>query len=158
MTVLTRWQPFRELTSLQERVNQLFGDFFPEMNPDPSSLTASWFSPKTDVYEEDDRIVLDMEVPGIREEDINLTLEGNSLTITGERNVERDHKDRYQRIERYRGSFSRTFSLPAAVDPDSIEARYDRGVLHVTMAKKPDARPRQIKVNGQSKQLTSKVA
>lgn len=160
MTVLTRWQPFREVTSLQERVNQLFNDVFSDIDsPDRSSLTAFSFAPRTDVYEEDDRIVLEMEVPGMREEDVHLTLEGNTLSISGERKIEKNRKpDRYQRIERYYGSFSRTFTLPATVDPDSVDAKYEHGILHVSMAKKANARPRQIKVNGGAKQLTANAA
>jgi HSP20 family protein len=157
MTVLTRWQPFREVTSLQERVNQLFNDVFSDIDsPDRSSLTSFSFAPRTDVYEEDDRIVLEMEVPGMREEDVHLTLEGNTLSISGERKMENNHKpDRFQRVERYYGSFSRTFTLPATVDPDSVDAKYEHGILHVSMAKKANARPRQIKVNGGAKQLTA---
>ena len=160
MTVLTRWQPFREVTSLQERVNQLFNDVFSDIDsPDRSSLTSFSFAPRTDVYEEDDRIVLEMEVPGIKEEDVHLTLEGNTLSISGERKIENNRKpDRYQRVERYYGSFSRTFTLPASVDPDSVDAKYEHGILHVSMAKKANARPRQIKVNGGAKQLTANAA
>lgn len=160
MTVLTRWQPFREVTSLQERVNQLFNDVFSDIDsPDRSSLTSFSFAPRADVYEEDDRIVLEMEMPGIKEEDIHLTLEGNALSISGERKIENDRKpDRYQRVERYYGSFSRTFALPTTVDPDSVEAKYEHGILRVSMAKKANARPRQIKVNGGAKQLTANAA
>jgi HSP20 family protein len=160
MTVLTRWQPFREITSLQERVNQLFNDVFSEIaSPDRSSLTSFSVAPRTDVYEEDDRILLEMEMPGMREEDVHLTLEGNTLSISGERKIENDRKPgRYQRVERYYGSFSRTFTLPATVDPDSVEAKYEHGILHVSMAKKANARPRQIKVNGGAKQLTANAA
>lgn len=158
MPALTRWQPFRELTSLQERMNQLFDDFFPEMN-EPSSLTASWFAPRTDVYDEDDRIVLDMELPGMREDDLNLTLEGNTLTVSGERKMEKERKqDRYHRIERSFGSFSRTFTLPVTVDPNAVEAKYENGVLHVSMVKRVDARPRQIKIGKEAKQITAKAA
>ena len=160
MTVLTRWQPFREVTSLQERVNQLFNDVFSDIDsPDRSSLNSLSFAPRRDVYEEDDRIVLEMEVPGIKEEDVHLTLEGNTLSISGERKIENNRKpDRYQRVERYYGSFSRTFTLPASVDPDSVDAKYEHGILHVSMAKKANARPRQIKVNGGAKQLTANAA
>jgi HSP20 family protein len=116
-------------------------------------------APRTDVYEEDDRIVLEIEMPGIKVEDIHLTLEGNALSISAERKIENDRKpDRYQRVERYYGSFSRTFTLPATVDPDSVEAKYEHGILHVSMAKKANARPRQIKVNGGAKQLTANAA
>lgn len=162
MNVLTRWQPFREITSLQERMNQLFSEMIPgEDTSQSSSLRSSWFAPRTDVYEEDDRIVLEMEAPGIREEDLNITLENNVLTVTGERKIEEGRKqDRYQRVERYYGSFSRSFTLPATVDPNSVEAKYENGVLRVSMTKKAEAKPRQIKVTttGPSRQLTGKAA
>ncbi|MGC2402566.1 MAG: Hsp20/alpha crystallin family protein [Acidobacteriaceae bacterium] len=86
-----------------------------------------------------------LEVPGIREEDLKLTLEGNAPTISGERELGKDRKqDRYQRVERYYGQFSRTFTLPATVNPDSVEAKYENGILHVIMAKKAEAKPRLI--------------
>ena len=158
MPAITRWQPFREFASLQERMNQLFNDFFPEMN-EQSSLTASAFAPRTDVYEEDEHIVLDMELPGMRQEDLNLTLEGNMLTICGERKIEQERKrDRYDRIERSYGNFSRTFTLPATVDQNSVEAKYENGILHVSMTKRADARPHQIKIGSQSKQIPAKAA
>ena len=161
MTALSIWQPFREVTSLQEHVNQIFSDVFsdevfPKMDSLEQSLLAPVsLAPKTDIYEQDDKVLLEMEAPGIREEDINLTVEGNTLTISGERkqNVERK-KGRYQRVERHYGRFSRTFTLPATVDTNSIQASYEHGVLHVSMSKKADARPRQIRVSGQQKQLT----
>jgi HSP20 family protein len=160
MNVLTRWQPFRELTSLQERMNQLFSEVLPETGSSgSSSLCASWFAPRTDVYEEDDRIVLEMEVPGMREEDLNLTIEGNTLTITGERKIADDRKqDRYQRVERYYGSFSRSFTLPATVDPNSVDAKYENGILRINMTKRAEAKPRQIKLGVSGKQLTGKAA
>jgi len=158
MSAITRWQPFRELFSLQERMNQVFNDFIPEMN-EPLSITTSWFAPKTDIYEEDDRIVLDMELPGMREEDLNLTLEGNTLTVSGERKMEKERKqDRYHRIERSYGGFARTFSLPATVDQNAVEAKYESGVLHVSMVKRADARSRQIRIGGDKKQIAAKAA
>jgi HSP20 family protein len=157
MTAISMWRPFREVTSLQEQVNKIFRDVFPEMDSLEQSLLApASLAPRTDIYEEDDKIVLEMEAPGLREQDINLKVEGHTLTISGERkqNEERS-KGRYQRVERYYGSFSRSFVLPATVDPNSIQASYEHGVLHVFMSKKAEARPRQIKVNGQAKQLTA---
>jgi len=158
--VLTRWQPFRELSSLQDRVNRLFSEFFPEMDGDNSSLIAPWFSPRTDVYEEDDHVLLEMEIPGVKQEDLNITIENNVLTVSGERKFdERRKQDRYQRNERFYGSFSRTFTLPSTVDPDNIEAKYENGVLYLTMPKKADARPRQIKIGAPpQKQLTGSKA
>jgi HSP20 family protein len=160
MTALTQWQPFREITSLQERMNQMFHDAFSGLDSwEPTSLSSSSFVPRTDIYEEDDKVVLDIETPGMREEDLNITLEGNTLTVDGERKMENERKkDRYQRVERWYGSFSRTFTLPGTIDPNSIEAKYEHGILHVTMTKKADARPRQIKVTGQAKQITAKAA
>ena len=157
MTALNIWQPFREVTSSQEHVNQIFGDIFSEMDSLEQSLLApASLAPRTDIYEEDDKLVLEMEAPGLREEDINLAVEGNMLTISGERRQNEERKKgRYQRVERYYGSFSRTFTLPAAVNADRIQASYEHGVLHVSMPKKAEARPRQIKVNGPQKQLTA---
>jgi HSP20 family protein len=157
MTALSIWQPFREVTSLQEQVNQIFRDVFPEMDSLEQSLLAPMSAtPKTDIYEEEDKVVLEMEVPGLHEEDINLTIEGNTLTISGERRQKQERKKgRYQRVERYYGSFSRSFTLPASVDPNSIQASHEHGVLHISMSKKAEARPRQIKVNDQQKRLTT---
>jgi HSP20 family protein len=157
MTALSILRPFREVTSLPEQINQVFRDVFPEMDSLEQSLLAPMsFAPKTDVYEEADRIVLEMEAPGLREEDLNLTLEGNALTISGERKQRNEWKEgRYQRVERHYGSFCRTFTLPSAVDPNSIEAKYEHGVLHISMSKRADARPRQIQVNSQQKKLTA---
>lgn len=161
MTALSIWQPFREVTSLQEHVNQIFSDVFsdevfPKMDSLEQSLLAPVsLAPKTDIYEQDDKVLLEMETPGIRQEDINLTVEGNTLTISGERKQNVEQKNgRHQRVERHYGRFSRTFTLPATVDTNSIQASYEHGVLHVSMSKKADARPRQIRVSGQQKQLT----
>jgi HSP20 family protein len=157
MTAISIWRPFREATSLQGQVNQVFRDVFSEMDSLEQSLLAPIsVAPKTDVYEADDHLILEMEAPGLREEDINLTVEGNTLTISGERKQDQERKKgRYQCVERYYGSFSRTFTLPATVDPASIEASYEHGVLRVSMSKKAEAKPRQIKVNGQAKQLSA---
>ena len=157
MTALSIWQPFREVTSLQEQVNQIFRNVFPEVDSLEQSLLApASIAPKADIYEEDDRIVLEMEAPGLKQEDINLTVEGNTLTISGERKQNEERKKgRYQRVERYFGSFSRTFTLPATVDLNSIEASYEHGVLHISMTKKAEAKPRQIKVDSHMKQLTA---
>ncbi|HEY1216586.1 MAG TPA: Hsp20/alpha crystallin family protein, partial [Bryobacteraceae bacterium] len=141
MTALSILQPFREVTSLQERINQIFRDISPEMDLFEQSLLAPIsLTPKTDIYEEDDKVVLEMEAPGLRQEEISLTVEGNALTISGEhKQHEERKKGRYQRVERSYGSFSRTFVLPATVDANSIEAQYEHGILHISMVKKMDA-------------------
>lgn len=114
MTALSILRPFREVTSLPEQINQVFRDVFSDMDSLEKSLLAPMsLAPKTDVYEEADRIVLEMEAPGLKEEDLNLTLEGNTLTIGGERKRNDERKEgRYQRVERFYGSFSRTSTLP----------------------------------------------
>src|SRR5690242_21483387 len=145
MTVLTRWEPFREFTTLQDRMNRLFRDSFGDQD---QSLATSSFAPPVDVYEDEHNIALKIEVPGIDEKDIDVRIENNTLTVHGERKFDKDEKeDNYRRIERHYGSFTRTFTLPNTVDTDSVSANYEKGVLKVKLAKKAEAKPKQIKVN-----------
>jgi HSP20 family protein len=146
MTVLTRWEPFRELATLQERVNRLFQDQF-HAYPDNESLTAGSFVPPVDVYEDESGVELKMEVPGIDEKDIDIRLENNVLTVRGERKLEKEEKqDNFHRVERQYGSFSRCFTLPATLDTEKVSASYDKGVLKIALAKRAEAKPKQIKV------------
>ena len=147
MTFITRWDPFREYVSLQDRVNLLFresqaGDGREE------SLASSSFAPPVDVYEDEHNITLKLEVPGIDEKDIDIRIENNTLTVQGERKLEQEKKEEnYRRVESRYGSFTRTFTLPTTVDSEKVEANYDKGVLKVKLAKKSEAKPKQIKVN-----------
>jgi HSP20 family protein len=159
VTFVTRWDPFREYVSLQDRVNRLFreaqaGDGREE------ALTTSTFAPPVDVYEDEHNITLKIEVPGIDEKDIDVRIENNTLTVHGERKFEKEEKEEnYRRVERQYGSFTRTFTLPTTVDSEKVEANYDKGVLKVRLAKKSEAKPKQIKVNvGSEKTLEGKVA
>src|SRR5262245_21524586 len=146
MTVLTRWEPFRELTTIQDRMNRLFRESFAEGRED--SLITSTFAPAVDVYEDEHNLTLKIEVPGIEEKDIDVRLENNTLTVHGERKIEKEEKEEnYRRVERQYGSFTRTFTLPNTVDAEKISADYDKGVLKVKLAKKAEAKPKQIKVN-----------
>jgi HSP20 family protein len=158
MTVLTRWDPFREFTTLQDRMNRLFQDSFGQGRDE--ALSTSSFAPAVDVYEDEHKITLKIEVPGIDEKDIDIRVENNVLTVTGERKFEKEEKEEnYRRVERHYGSFTRSFTLPNTVDSENISADYDRGVLKVQLAKKAEAKPKQIKVNvGSSKTLESKGA
>jgi HSP20 family protein len=158
MTVLTRWDPFREFTTLQDRMNRLFQDSFSPGRDE--ALSTSSFAPAVDVYEDEHKITLKIEVPGIDEKDIDIRVENNVLTVTGERKFEKEEKEEnYRRVERHYGSFTRSFTLPNTVDADNIAADYDRGVLKVQLAKKAEAKPKQIKVNvGSSKTLEGKGA
>ncbi|MGA9542351.1 MAG: Hsp20/alpha crystallin family protein [Candidatus Sulfotelmatobacter sp.] len=147
MTVLTRWEPFRELSTLQDRINRAFRESYREGGQDESLATSS-FAPAVDVYEDEHNVTLKIEVPGIDEKDINVNLENNTLTVHGERKIEKEEKEEnYRRVESQYGSFTRTFNLPTTVDSEKVSATYDKGVLKVTLPKKAEAKPKQIKVN-----------
>jgi HSP20 family protein len=161
MTLLTRWEPVREFSSLQDRLNRmnrLFRESYSPENPE-EALTTTNFAPPVDIYEDEHNISLRMEVPGIDENDIDVRIEGNTLTVHGERKLEKDEKEEnYRRIERQYGSFTRSFTLPNSVDPSQVSAHYDKGVLKINLAKKAEAKPKQIKVNvGSEKSLEAKV-
>lgn len=155
MTMITRWDPFREMTTLQDRMNRLFSDQFGAMTHD-EALTGA-FVPPVDVYEDENSIQVRLEVPGIDEKDIDIRLENNLLTIRGERKFEKDEKEEnFHRVERRYGSFTRSFTLPSTVNPEDVQADYDKGVLKIRLAKRAEAKPKQIKVNLNSKTLEGK--
>src|SRR3974390_2344196 len=146
MTVLTRWEPFREFATLQDRMNRLFRESYNEGRDE--SLTTTSFAPAVDVYEDEHKVTLKIEVPGIEEKDIDVRIENNTLTVHGERKFEMEEKEEnYRRVERQYGSFARSFTLPSTVDPEKVQADYDKGVLKIALAKKAEAKPKQIKVN-----------
>jgi len=143
MTVLAR----RDFSTLQDRVNRILRESFNPQSPE-DALTTSNFAPPVDVYEDEHHIALKIEVPGIDEEDISVSIENNTLTVRGERKFEKDEKEEnFQRIERTYGSFTRSFTLPNTLDPEQISAHYEKGVLKIRLAKKTEAKPRLIKVN-----------
>ena len=147
MTVLSRFEPFRELSTLQDRMNRLFRSSIQEEGQD-ESLTTSTFAPAVDVYEDEHQVTLKIEVPGIDEKDIDVRIENNTLTVHGERKIEKEEKEEnYRRVERQYGSFTRTFTLPLTVDSEKVSATYDKGVLKIALPKKAEAKPKQIKVN-----------
>jgi HSP20 family protein len=161
MTVLTRWEPVRELSSLQDRLNRmnrLFRESFSSESPE-EALTTTSFAPPVDIYEGVHNITLKMEVPGIDEKDIDVRIDGNTLTLHGEREFEKDEKEEnFRRLERQYGSFTRSFTLPSSVDSNQVTAYYDKGVLMVNLAKKVEAKPKQIKVDvGSEKILETKI-
>ena len=147
MTVLTRWEPFREFATLQDRMNRLFRESYNDAGQD-ESLTTSRFAPAVDVYEDEHQVTLKIEVPGIEEKDIDVRVENNTLTVQGERKIEKEEKEEnYRRVERQYGNFTRTFTLPQTVDSEKVSANYDKGVLKITLPKRAEAKPKQIKVN-----------
>src|ERR1700758_4554792 len=159
MTMITRWDPFREFVTIQDRMNRLFRDSFgPEGREE--ALTTTTFAPPVDVYEDEHNVTLKIEVPGIEEKDIDVRIENNTLTVHGERKFEKDEKEEnYRRVERQYGSFTRTFTLPSTVETENISANYDKGVLKIKLANKAEAKPKQIKVNiGSERALEGKGA
>jgi len=143
MTVLTR----RDFSTLQDRVNRIFRESYgPEGTEEV--LTTSNFAPPVDVYEDEHNITLKIEVPGIDQKDIDVSIQNNTLTVRGQRGFEKDEKEEnFHRVERKYGSFTRSFTLPNSVDPEQVSANYDKGVLKISLAKKAEAKPKQIKVN-----------
>jgi HSP20 family protein len=151
MGSLIRWQPFHELTSIQERMNRLFEDFFGRapLAPGAEEPLGAWgFAPPVDIYEDAHKLMFKVEIPGMEEKDLNVEVEGNVLTVSGERKLEKEVKEEhFRRKERHYGAFSRSFTLPTTVDPSKIEANYVNGVLAIELPKRAEAKPKQIKVN-----------
>ena len=145
---ITRWDPFRDLSMLQDRMNRLFEDAGRGWRPDEAAATTTW-SPAVDIYETEGEIIVKAELPGVERKDIQLHLENNVLTIRGERRFEKEaREDNYHRIERSYGGFSRSFSIPTTVDEEKIHADYKDGVLKVVLPKKEAAKPKQIQIAG----------
>jgi HSP20 family protein len=151
---ITRWDPFQELNLITDRMNRLFQDSFGSVNRD-EALTTSTFVPPVDIYEDEHNITLKIEVPGIDQKDIDVRLENNTLTVRGERKFEKEEKEEnFHRVERRYGSFFRAFTLPNTVDTENVSADYDNGVLNIKLAKKAEAKPKQIKVSAGQGQKT----
>lgn len=150
---ITRWDPFREVVALQNRMNSLFRDLSNGENNEV--LTTASFVPAVDIYEDEQKVVLKLEVPGIKQEDLDIRVENNTLTVKGERKFDQEEKEEnFHRIERRYGSFYRAFTLPTTVDTENIAANYDAGILQLSLQKKAEAKPKQIKVNvGGTKQV-----
>ncbi len=152
MTMISRIDPFRELSTLQDRFTSLFENF--AETPGKEQLAAGSFVPAVDIYEDEHNLVLKLEVPGVNEDDLNVSLENNLLTVSGERKFEKEEKEEnFHRIERRYGSFARTFRLPSTVDAEKVEASYDKGLLKITIGKRAEAKPKQIKVSNGNKTL-----
>jgi HSP20 family protein len=156
MTVLTRFEPFHGFSTLQDRINRVFRESNSGSQED--SLATSSFAPAVDVYEDEHQVSLKIDLPGIDEKDIDVRVENNTLTLTGERKIEKDEKEEnFRRVERQYGSFTRTFTLPQTVDTVNVAATYDKGVLKIALPKKAEAKPKQIKVTvGSEKTVEAK--
>jgi HSP20 family protein len=148
---ITRISPFRtplsDVVLLQNRLNSVFSDL-PRFTGEQESLSGGSFVPPVDVYEDAHKVVLKLEVPGVKQEDLDIRLENQTLTVKGERRFEKEEKEEnFRRIERSYGSFVRSFTVPQTVDTESVGANYDAGVLTIMLNKKAEAKPKQVKIS-----------
>ena len=147
MTIM-RYDPFRDLRTLQEEVNRLFSTNMTRAFDDEGIGRGAW-APSVDIYENKDQIVLEAELPGMKQEDFDLSIENNVLTLRGERKFEKtDDNDNYHRVERSYGAFTRSFTLPHTVSAEGATAEYNNGVLRVTLPKREETKARRIQVSG----------
>jgi HSP20 family protein len=148
---LIRWEPARELNTIQSEMNRLFNTFFDNPTAGGASgngATMRRWIPATDLVETENDFVLKADLPGLTEEDVNIELEDDVLTISGERKSEHeDRKDGYYRIERSYGSFRRSLTLPEGVDPEAVKASFDHGVLEVHVPKPEERKPRKVAIS-----------
>ena len=145
MTIV-RWEPLRELGSLQNEMNRLFNTVFDTPPPGNGQTMRRWM-PAMDLVESGDHFVLRADLPGMSEEDVNIELEDSTLTISGERKTEHEEsQEGYYRVERASGSFQRSLTLPKGVDPEAVTASFDRGVLEVRIPKPEERKPRRIEI------------
>lgn len=156
MSSLIRWEPFLEFATLSDRMNRLFGETGRSLPawPTEEGLTTGVWTPPVDVFETNESIVLKADLPEVSKEEVDISVQGNVLTIRGERKREEEVKEKdFYRMERSHGVFTRSFTLPGTVDPEKIEAGFSSGVLTVTLPKREESKPKQIhvKVTGNGK-------
>lgn len=152
---LARWDPFLEFRTLENQMNRLFRRQLADRPEE--ALTSAEFSPAVDVYEDDNKLTLKVEVPGIDANDLDIRVDGNMLTISGERKFEREEKkENFRRVERAYGSFSRSFTLPSSADTDNVKASFENGVLQIEVPKRAEARGKQIKIGEATRGLQQK--
>jgi HSP20 family protein len=146
---IVRWlDPFRDLSTIQERMNQIFEDALARNRGREEGLRSGMWTPAVDIYENTDSVVVKAELPGVEKDQISVEVKDGILSLRGERKFEKEVKEEsYHRIERAYGSFQRSFSLPVSVDQEKVTAKFKNGVLEVKLPKKEQAKPKQIKVN-----------
>src|SRR5580704_1196621 len=150
---LTRWETYRDVLALQNRMNNIFQDFSRSNTGENELVTAAGFVPPVDIYEDEHKLVLKLEIPGVRQEDLDVRMENNTLSVKGERNFESEGKEEnFHRVERRYGSFYRAFTVPNTIDQNTIKADYEAGVLKVELDKRAETKPRQVKINVGSSQ------
>lgn len=142
---IIKYDPFRELRSLQDEMNRLFLTNF--SRGEESDLMRGAWSPQVDIFENQDQIVLEAELAGMKPENVEISIENNVLTLHGERKFEKkDEGDNFHRVERSYGSFTRSFTLPPTVQSENANAEFENGVLRLTLAKREEAKPRRIEI------------
>ena len=155
---IVRYDPFRDLRTLQEEVNRLFSTNLTRAFGDDEGIGRGIWAPSVDIYENKDQIVLEAELPGMKQEDFDLSIENNVITLRGERRFEKtDESDNYHRVERSYGAFTRSFTLPQTVSADEARAEYSNGVLRVTLPKREETKSRRIEVTGEGATSTKKI-
>lgn len=149
---LIKYDPFRELKSLQDEMNRLFMTSLPRTFGNEDLASGGW-SPSVDIFESENEIVLEAELPGMKREDFEVSIENNVITLKGERRFEKkEESDNYHRVERSYGSFTRSFSLPRTVSAEETTADFKNGVLRVSLPKKEEAKARKIEITGEDSQ------
>ena len=145
---VVRWEPFRDLLSLQDRMNRMFDESYRGRSAsDDWALGGSW-APAVDIYEHEGNIVLTAELPGVDPKDVDIRVENNVLTLRGERKWSDEvQRESYHRVERAYGSFARSFTLPNVVDTEKIKADFEDGMLKLVLPKREEAKPKQISIN-----------
>lgn len=143
---IVRWEPFRDLFTSQDRFNRLFNQTFSQAFGDDEGKLGSW-APAVDIYETDQNLVLNAELPGVDPKDVEVRVENNTLYLKGQRKFENEvNEENYHRIERSYGSFTRTFALPGTIDAERVAAEFKGGLLTLTMPKREEAKPKTIKI------------
>ena len=146
MSSMIRWEPFRELATLRDRMDRLFDQYSRGWGAD-EGLTTSLWNPPVDVYETNESIVIKADLPEVAPNDVDIAVQGNTLTVRGERKRESEINEKdYHRVERSYGTFARSFTLPATIDADKIEANFSQGVLKINLPKREESKPKQVKV------------
>ena len=152
MSTIVRWDPFRELSTVQDRMNRMFNDIWGRSrSTDEDYISGSWM-PAVDVRETKDSLEISAELPGLEPKDVEVSVENGVLILKGSRRFEKATEgETYHRVERAYGSFERSFSLPTNVDPEKVHAAYRHGVLHLTLPKREEAKPRSISIRVEDK-------
>ncbi len=144
---IIRWDPFREVSALQERMNRLFSDLRTSSPLREEEISQGSWVPPVDIYETEDSLVFKAELPGVTKDDITVEVKDNTMTLKGEKRFEKDVKEEsYHRVERAYGDFQRAFTLPGMVEQDKVKAKFKDGILEIVLPKAEKAKPKQVRV------------